>query len=270
MSTFGFEDKLSFNKAEFERRQAINLYLLKLEDIKPSDENIFDITEDHIQKLAENIEMNGLITPIQVQKEGDEQRIMSGECRWTALKLLVDQGKHYYFNDQDITGMIPVTYSGKQLMGASKQNKIISANAQREHSKEQDEKVLEATYKNNNELEKQGKGGWKGVKAKQLSLQTGIAEHACKDFLAKKNKEKKNAVSDEEVADSDEKEKKSKEVTEEEKALKKLKSSLNALKKNVEKFDWSILSEVDPAEKDGIFEIYLNISEQMDNHFNHM
>lgn len=62
---------------------------IPLEDIKPSEHQsrvVFE--EEKIEELARSIEENGLISPIIVKEEGEGYRLIAGERRYLAVKLL--------------------------------------------------------------------------------------------------------------------------------------------------------------------------------------
>ena len=116
---------------EMQKAAALKVYLVKLEDIFPSEENPYEVEEESVQRLAENIEQYGLFQALTAQKEGSEIRLISGERRYTALKHLADSGKAYTYNGEDITGYAPVSYV-KQAVGDAKTMMMISANAHRD------------------------------------------------------------------------------------------------------------------------------------------
>ena len=182
---------------EMQKATALKTYLVKLDEILPSEENPYEVEEESVQRLAENIEQYGLFQALTVQKEGSEIRLISGERRFTSLKYLTDTGKTYTYNGADITGYAPVSYV-KQAVGDAKTMMMISANAHRDMQADEKNHIIETTM---NSLEKQvlsGKFSWEGKrKATVLAAITGIKEHYIKDYLAKKNKEIKFATDDE-------------------------------------------------------------------------
>ena len=171
---------------EMQKAAALKTYLVKLDEILPSEENPYEVEEESVQRLAENIEQYGLFQALTVQKEGSEIRLISGERRFTSLKYLTDTGKTYTYNGADITGYAPVSYV-KQAAGDAKTMMMISANAHRDMQAGEKNHIIETTI---NSLEKQvlsGKFSWEGKrKATVLAAITGIKEHYIKDYLAKK------------------------------------------------------------------------------------
>ena len=215
---------------EMQKAAALKTYLVKLDEILPSEENPYEVEEESVQRLAENIEQYGLFQALTVQKEGSEIRLISGERRFTSLKYLTDTGKTYTYNGADITGYAPVSYV-KQAVGDAKTMMMISANAHRDMQAGEKNHIIETTI---NSLEKQvlsGKFSWEGKrKATVLAAITGIKEHYIKDYLAKKNKEIKFAT-DDENAD---------EIKVMESILKGI-ESLNKKLKNYEELDFNLL-----------------------------
>ena len=111
---------------EMQKAAALKTYLVKLDEILPSEENPYEVEEESVQRLAENIKQYGLFQALTAQKEGTEIRLISGERRYTALKYLADSGKAYTYNGEDITGYAPVSYV-KQATGDAKTMMMISS-----------------------------------------------------------------------------------------------------------------------------------------------
>ena len=61
---------------------------LHLSTIKEEEQIRQDYNEEGIEELAESIKSQGLIQPIEVMKEGDKYRIISGHRRYRAFKIL--------------------------------------------------------------------------------------------------------------------------------------------------------------------------------------
>ena len=247
---------------EMQKAAALKTYLVKLDEILPSEENPYKVEEESVQRLAENIEQYGLFQALTAQKEGSEIRLISGERRYTALKYLADSGKVYTYNGADITGYAPVSYV-KQVVGDMKTMMMISANAHRDMQAGEKNHIIETAI---NSLEKQvlsGKFSWEGKrKATVLAAITGIKEHYIKDYLAKKNKEIKFAEEDPETLA---KIRQSKQVTEEEKAYKDLLKQITNCIKKFEKLDSYILAALPEDElntfQSKCFELSLHLQE---------
>ena len=225
---------------EMQKATALKTYLVKLDEILPSEENPYEVEEESVQRLAENIEQYGLFQALTVQKEGSEIRLISGERRFTSLKYLTDTGKTYTYNGADITGYAPVSYV-KQAVGDAKTMMMISANAHRDMQAGEKNHIIEAAI---NSLEKQvlsGKFSWEGKrKATVLAAITGIKEHYIKDYLAKKNKEIKFATDDENVGGETPPEENADEIKAMESILKGI-ATLNKKLKNYDELDFNLL-----------------------------
>lgn len=247
---------------EMQKAAALKTYLVKLDEILPSEENPYEVEEESVQRLAENIEQYGLFQALTAQKEGSEIRLISGERRYTALKYLADSGKAYTYNGEDITGYAPVSYV-KQAVGDMKTMMMISANAHRDMQAGEKNHIIETTM---NSLEKQvlsGRFSWEGKrKATVLAAITGIKEHYIKDYLAKKNKEIKFTEEDPETIA---KIRQSKQVTEEEKAYKDLLKQITNCIKKFEKLDSYVLATLSEDElntfQSKCFELSLHLQE---------
>ena len=146
----------------------------------------------------------------------------------------------------DITGKVPITLieNSKKTYMISLQ--LISANHQRHMTADEKRTVIRNTLSCLNALEKVGKFSWpKGIRTcTVLAEKTGIAEHFIKDYLAESGITKSNIPD----PDVEEKNRRSKEVTEEAKAVKRLTKAIRTLNKRTSDFDWSILSELDETE----------------------
>ena len=234
---------------EMQKAAALKVYLVKLEDIFPSEENPYEVEEESVQRLAENIEQYGLFQALTAQKEGSEIRLISGERRYTALKHLADSGKAYTYNGEDITGYAPVSYV-KQAVGDAKTMMMISANAHRDMQADEKNRIIDETL---NALEKQemsGKFSWEGKrKATVISSITGIKEH----YVAEEDPETIAKI------------RQSKQVTEEEKAYKDLLKQINKCIKKFEKLDSYVLATLSEDElntfQSKCFELSLHLQE---------
>ena len=247
---------------EMQKAAALKTYLVKLDEILPSEENPYEVEEESVQRLAENIEQYGLFQALTAQKEGTEIRLISGERRYTALKYLVNQGLTYSYNGEDITGYAPICYI-KQTSGDTKTMFMISANAHRDMQADEKNRIIDETL---NVLEKQemsGKFSWEGKrKATVISSITGIKEHYVKDYLASKTREIKFAEEDPETIA---KIRQSKQVSEEEKAYKELLKQINKCIKKFEKLDSYVLATLSEDElntfQSKCFELSLHLQE---------
>ena len=131
---------------EMQKAAALKVYLVKLEDIFPSEENPYEVVEESVKSLADNIEEYGLFQALTAQKEGSENKLISGERRYSALKYLSDNGKKYSYNGEDITGYVPVSYI-KPAIGDKKIMLMISANAHRDMQADEKNKIIDETLK---------------------------------------------------------------------------------------------------------------------------
>lgn len=234
---------------EMQKAVALKVYLVKLDEILPSEENPYLVEEESVKRLAENIEQYGLFQALTAQKEGDEIRLISGERRYTALKYLSSAGKPYTYNGEDITGYAPVSYI-RQASGDTKTMLMISANAHRDMQADEKNHVIDETMHTLDMQVMSGKFSWEGKrKATVLAAITGIKEHYIKDYLAKKNKEIKFA---EEDPDAITKIRESKQVTEEEKKRKALINSLNICIKKLDDFEDYIFESLEGFEQQEI------------------
>ena len=251
---------------EMQKAAVLKTYLVKLDEILPSEENPYEVEEESVQRLAENIEQYGLFQALTVQKEGTEIRLISGERRYTALKYLVNQGLTYSYNGEDITGYAPVSYV-KQAVGDAKTMMMISANAHRDMQAGEKNHIIEAAINSLEKQEMSGKFSWEGKrKATVISSITGIKEHYVKDYLASKNREIRFAEEDPETIA---KIRQSKQVTEEEKAYKELLKQITNCIKKFEKLDSYILAALPEDElntfQSKCFELSMYLQEHMSN-----
>ena len=251
---------------EMQKATALKTYLVKLDEILPSEENPYEVEEESVQRLAENIEQYGLFQALTVQKEGSEIRLISGERRFTSLKYLTDTGKTYTYNGADITGYAPICYI-KQTSGDTKTMFMISANVHRDLQPDEKNRIIDTTLVALEKQEMSGKFSWEGKrKATVISSITGIKEHYVKNYLASKNREIRFAEEDPETIA---KIRQSKQVTEEEKAYKDLLKQITNCIKKFEKLDSYILAALPEDElntfQSKCFELSMYLQEHMSN-----
>lgn len=142
----GFDIKnIVGNSKELEEGYALQTVLVDIDDVLPTDNNPYLITDENVKLLADNIEKHGLISPICAVKVDGLTEILSGERRFRALKLLYDEGKKYTHNGVDITGQIPVEYVDP-TDELEKMQMIISANASRDMTKDEKNKIVDLLY----------------------------------------------------------------------------------------------------------------------------
>ena len=98
------------------------LKILKLGDLKPSKQNVFDIEEEGIESMIESIRLVGLLTPLTVISSDEEgtYEIISGERRYTALQRLAKENEKY----ADVPCLI-LNNLKKELNGLNKEQELI-------------------------------------------------------------------------------------------------------------------------------------------------
>lgn len=229
-----------------EKTKTTKIFLAEIEEVIPNPENFYSTRHEDIELLAENIFENGILHDLVCYKDGNRYTLISGHRRYMALRKLITEGKQYRFHGMDITGKVPITLienpKNPHMIGLQ----LISANHQRQMTADEKRTVIRNTLSCLNALEKVGKFSWpKGIRTcTVLAEKTGIAEHFIKDFLAESGITKSNIPD----PDVEEKNRRSKEVTEEAKAVKRLTKAIRTLNKRTSDFDWSILSELDETE----------------------
>lgn len=170
----------------------LKTYYRSLDDLKPSVDNMYQIEMESIADLAANIERNGLVNPIQAIDYGNAKplEIISGERRFRACKLLVEQGKRYSFNGIDITGRIPVNLRDP-LEHSQKIWAIMSANAARDLSGNEKNELVDLAYQTvMHEIETGVRTKDEvGVVSKFIAQTTGISYHWCRERVAEIRKQ---------------------------------------------------------------------------------
>lgn len=241
--------------AELEKGKALKIYLADLTDLKPSEDNPFDVAEESVASLAENIEENGLKQCLTVQKEGMDIFILSGERRYRALKKLTEEGRHYSYNGVDITGKAPVCYQ-KAMVNQKKVLDMIAANAHRDMTADEKVNVIKATMKALDELVMKGQYQWpeKERKAHVISEKTGIKEHFVKETLAMLNRPQDILCDDDQDSQGNTKPKKKKEVDEDTKAVRKMLNTLKAANKACLTIGDAALAGADPDMQEKIYD----------------
>ena len=229
-----------------EKTKTTKIILAGIEEVIPNPENFYSTRQEEIELLAENIFENGLLHDLVCYKDGNRYTLISGHRRYMALQQLITEGKQYKYHGMDITGKVPITLienpKNPHMIGLQ----LISANHQRQMTADEKRTVIRNTLSCLNELEKVGKFSWpKGIRTcTVLAEKTGIAEHFIKDYLAESGLTK-SGIPD---PDTEEKNRKSKEVTEEMKSVKRFTKAIRTLNKRAADFDWNILSELNEKE----------------------
>ena len=213
--------------------QVGKIYLLELTDVFENDENPFECS--NIDELADLIETVGLISCCNGYKQGSGSEVVltDGHRRFLAMKKLADEGRKYSFHGKEITGKIPVALMKQTPDPHKTALTMIAANAKRDMGPDEKNRIIDETKRHLDGLEKYGEWKWPaGKKAHWLAVYTGIKEHYIKDYLAGVNKaavvEQDEGTAGEEKK---QKEKASKEISEEEKLYKK---SIKQLKKTTQ------------------------------------
>lgn len=232
---------------------AIKIYLMDLEQLRPSDNNPYSVKPEDVNTLAENIGEFGLSEPLKAYPANDgTYTIISGHTRYLALWLLMERNKKYYYNGYDITGKVPVGIEKISEEDNRKLLQYVSANVHRDMSSEEKAAILDQVLPALKEMESKGQiGKLEGRLAHSLAVHTGISEHFCKDYLARKNKAL--AMVEGGIAESEDeaisKIRQSKQVDEEEKQYKKLVKDVEKLTKTLHGFDSYILQTLDDDQK---------------------
>ncbi len=218
------------------------IFLLDLNEVKENQDNPYQCTD--IEGLAENIETQGVVTPATAYKEFENVVLLSGHRRKKAMQYLVDHDRKYSFNGQDITGKIPVIFSKKPIASSREVLHIISANAQRDMTNKEKNTIIDRAKDSIETLcalgaldKEKGKR-----KAAVISSYTGIKEHYVKDYLAKLNR------ADADDPETEEKDQKSLEVSEEVKMFKKHKKCAEQYIKALKETRYQSLDEEERTE----------------------
>ena len=229
-----------------EKTKTTKIFLAEIEEVIPNPENFYSTRKEDIDLLAGNIYENGILHDLVCYKDENRYTLISGHRRYMAMQKLISEGKQYKYHGMDITGKVPITLienpKNPHMIGLQ----LISANHQRQMTADEKRAVIRNTITCLNALEKVGKFAWpKGIRTcTVLAEKTGIAEHFIKDYLAESGITK-TCVPD---PDTEEKNRKTKEVSEEVESVKKLTKAIRTLSKRAADFDWNILSELEEKE----------------------
>ncbi len=176
-------DDGQFNSEQLDAAQT-QIAILEMEMISPSKENPYSVEDVHVKELADDIERNGLLEPLTVQVEDDEYYLLSGECRYTALQLLISENRPYKYKNIDTTGKVPVTIEPVAVTGDDKKIKMMSANIHRDLSFKEKENIVTAYHEI---LERKRENGEreKGREREIIASGTGISEYDVRKILKK-------------------------------------------------------------------------------------
>ena len=125
--------------------ETINIHI---DDIYPNEENFYSM--DDIESLSDNILLNGLKQNLEVTEDGNGRyRLISGQRRWEALKILVDKG---YLEFSEVTRLVTKPQSDDE-----ERINLIASNAYRIKSQQElvrEEKLLKESLE---KLKEEGK-----------------------------------------------------------------------------------------------------------------
>ena len=236
------------------------IFMVDLAELHGNPSNPYDC--NGIEELAENIEDQGLISPLSAYDDpNDGIVLLSGHRRKLALDLLNSQGRAYKFQGNDISGKAPVIYTSKPITEAREVLNIIAANAQRDMTNDEKNNVILKCQAAIHTLILQGKlKREKGQRERQLiASYTGISEHYIKDFFTEKNRNETAKFIDEEPdPEKAAKDKRSQEITEEQKMFRKHKKAAETYLDCMYKTKYQSL---DPEQVDELKVIWKQIAE---------
>lgn len=195
--SLNIESMFAGESDSFELARAVKTYLVPLDSIQLNENNFYSVDDEGIRAIADSIAASGLIHPLSAMQEGNDIRLISGERRLRAMKLLKNEGIHYRFNGRDITGYAPLTYM-QNVFGSREKLTIAAANASRDLTNEEKNLIIDEVTEALEDEIKKGRFSWpKGKKAHTLSVHTGIKEHYIKDYLARKAKSNEKEIPEE-------------------------------------------------------------------------
>ena len=199
------------------------VFFVDLKDVKPNPLNYFKSTDERVVSLADDIALFGLlIAGVGYEFDDGKYCLLAGERRYRALCKLFEEGKSYSYHGKDITGKFPITLiSSDELDTKSYMRLLITeGNNQRDLTDEEKEEMVISTLDDLNELETLGYSVWQEGKRtyETIAEKTGLSGNYVKNLLAKKGMTRTRTLSEEKKEDTT----KSKDVSEEEKQLKKI------------------------------------------------
>jgi len=239
-----------------EKTRATKVFLPEITQIVPNPANIFPINPEETDRLAENIEENGILHDMLCYREENNYTLVSGHRRLAALQKLLSEGKQYSYHGMDITGKAPVTLIDNPRDEHMTTLQIISANHSRNMSADEKKEIIMQTLTCLKELEQKGKYQWpKGIRTcTVLAEKTGISEHFIKDYMAKAGLSKSADMTISCPPANDEKAEKAK-------SIKALKKAIRSFDRKISTFDWGCLADGDRSE---IEEIKMVLREMID------
>ena len=138
--SLNIESMFAGESDSFELARAVKTYLVPLDSIQLNENNFYSVDDEGIRAIADSIADSGLIHPLSAMQEGNDIRLISGERRLRAMKLLKNEGIHYRFNGRDITGYAPLTYM-QNVFGSREKLTIAAANASRDLTNEEVDRI---------------------------------------------------------------------------------------------------------------------------------
>lgn len=178
------EDMLSGNELENSKKGRV--VYLDAEDIVPNENNIFNTEE--IESLAENIKDEGLLQPLIVWKNKNENVLHTGHRRFKAIQYLISNNQTYSYFGKDITGTVPVIYIDSVAKDELEmQISMIRSNSYRHLTDTEKNNLIDITEEYVKQLELKGQKP-QGRTREIIAEITGITLNYIQNYLSKKNK----------------------------------------------------------------------------------
>lgn len=235
----------NFNSVSLDDMNKGKIRIIELNFIKENALNIF--SQNEIEELKENIKENGLFSPINVIKDGNNYKIISGHRRFKAIKAISEEdgSDGYTFAGRKLGKAIPVIVMANIDSNSEIKERIalVSANSHRDIKRDEKRNVVKEVNEIYEMLVTNGEKP-KGRKREWISEITGFGSASVSEYLEELGLTKTDKVS-------------------QDKGLKKiLENDYKKVEKSVSKtFELLMNIELNELEKDEIADLYEKLQE---------
>lgn len=204
-----------------ELRSKNMIRLVPIDEVIPNPLNVYN-TGGYLD-LAGNISLHGLEEPLKVIRKQGTNVLLSGHTRLEALRYMISHDMTYTYNNEDITGMVPVIEVPEFKSEIDEQLAIIASNYQRVLTDLDKENLINRCLIILEDLEKEGRRP-SGRTADLIGSMVHLPPFYIKNYLARRNSENSEV-------DNVEKEK--------QKKMKTVCQQLRRLYDNLQKIEWN-------------------------------
>lgn len=225
--------------------QKNKVVLVDIDQVHPNPLNMYPMKD--VERYAENIMMTGLLNPITIINDPAGYIIFAGHTRFAALNKLIEQGYHYSYVGEDITGKVPALIIPPFENELEERIAMIASNYTKNLTNEEKEGLIDECVDIIN-AQRIEDTNVKGRTAHIVASMLPFAENFIKTYLAKKKREDIEHAEEQQVMQT------------QKKNYDTICKEMERLSNNLNSFDWKN-SDID---KRRLVELYAALKELLD------